>query len=354
MADDNTNAKAKAGQARAKSLTKERRSEIARAGAIARWSAAAGAPRAVNEGVLKIGEIEIKCAVLDSGKRLINQESFLAAIGRAKKAKAGTGAESGVDNMPAFIAADNLKPFISDDLRESTTPIMYTPFNGGRAFGYDATLLPKVCDVYLRLRDEKKDLPSQKHIVQAAYMLMRGLATVGIIALVDRATGYEERAQRDEILKILEKYIAPELMPWTKRFSDDFFRELYRLREWVYTGSSKRSQFVGKLINKYIYEQLPPGVHDEIKRRNPATPDGRRRYKNAQFLTSDTGIPHLDDQIRSVTMLMRISDSQQQFEELFERAFGRQKRLPLVIPTKALPAKPKESLTQEVTVVSTT
>src|SRR5205085_7480195 len=141
---------------------------------------------------------------------------------------------------------------------------------------------------------------------------------IGIIALVDKATGYDERTSRDEMIKILEMYIAPELVPWAKRFSDDFFRELYRLREWVYTGTSKRTPFVGKLINKYIYDQLPPGVHDEIKRRNPITESGRRKHKNYWFLTGDTGIPHLDAQIRSVTMLMRISDTQEEFETLFE------------------------------------
>jgi len=116
-------------------------------------------------------------------------------------------------------------------------------------------------------------------------------------------------------------------------FPDDFFKEIYRLQEWEYKpGTSKRTPYVGKLVNKYIYEQLPPGVHDELKRLNPRTERGYRRHKFFQFLTADTGNPQLDKQISTVTTLMRISRDKLEFEDLFERAFPPiEPRLPLVV-----------------------
>lgn len=324
----------KGGEARKKSTTSEQRSEIGRAGALARWS---GSPaHASNEGVLVIGNTEIRCAVLETGKRLISQESFLTALGRSRSPKAGTGSlwMGGVDNYPPFLAADNLKEFISDDLVESTTPIMYVPKTGGRAFGYDALLLPKVCEVYLKLHDCRKALPSQKHVVEAAYRLMRGLAHVGIIALVDEATGYQDARAKDELIKILEQYIAPELLPWTRKFPEEFFREIYRLHGWEYKpGTTKRTPQVGKLINKYIYEQLPPGVLDELRKLNPVTEKGWRRHKHFQLLSESTGNPHLDKQIASTMTLMRISDTKDEFDAHFDRAFAKiyQHRLRLVV-----------------------
>jgi hypothetical protein len=127
---------------------------------------------------------------------------------------------------------------------------------------------------------------------------------------------------------------VPELQPWTTRFPKEFWRELHRLRDWVYTGSHKRTPFCGKLLNKYIYDQLPPGVLDELRRQNPKTDRGRRRHKHYQFLTGETGIPHLDEQIRMVTLLMRVSETQEQFETMFERAFAKQRRLPFVAELK--------------------
>ena len=243
--------------------------------------------------------------------------------------------------MPPFLASDNLKPSISDDLRESTTPIVFRAPKGQRAFGYDAALLPKVCEVYLEARDKKAALSSQRHIVETCDLLMRGLAHVGIIALVDEATGYQEDRARDELQKILAAYISEALLPWTKRFPDDFFRHIYRLQGWPYRpGSAKRTPYVGKLINKYIYDKLPNGVLDKLRGLNPPIRSGRRAHEHHQFLTADTGNVHLDRQTTAILTLMRISDSKDHYEALFDKAFPapyQQLRLPLVV--EATPAE---------------
>ena len=123
------------------------------------------------------------------------------------------------------------------------------------------------------------------------------------------------------------------LQRWTKQFPDEFFREIYRIQGWEFKpGTSKRTPYVGKLINKYIYEQLPPGVLDELRELNPRTERGWRRHKHHQYLSADTGNSHLDRQISTVTTLMRIADHKCHFEELFDRAFPpAQPKLPLIV-----------------------
>ena len=328
---------AKGGLARRESMDAETRKEIAREAALARWGDTL--PLASHTGELVIAGRRIACAVIDTPnghKRLLTQETFLDAIGRARKAKGGKGSEGLIEreSLPPFLAAENLIPFVSDELRESSAPIVFRSPRGGRAFGYDAMLLPMVCEVYLKARDEKKDLRSQEHIVKACDLLMRGLARVGIIALVDEATGFQEQRAKDELTRILEHYIATELMPWTKMFPDDFFRHVYRLQGWDYKpGTAKRTQYVGKLINKYIYEELPPGVLPELRRLNPRSDRGYRQHKHFQYLTADTGNPHLDRQITAVLTIMKISDTRRDFEENLKKAFGKnfQTRMPLVI-----------------------
>lgn len=115
-----------------------------------------------------------------------------------------------------------------------------------------------VCEVYLDARTEGVLLHNQRVAAQAAEVLIRGLARVGIIALVDEATGYQEVRARQELQKILEAYVAAEFRPWVKTFPDEFFRQIYRLQGWEFRpGTSKRTPMVGKLIKHYIYEQLP-------------------------------------------------------------------------------------------------
>jgi hypothetical protein len=115
-------------------------------------------------------------------------------------------------------------------------------------------------------------------------------------------------------------------------FPEEFFKQIYRLHGWPYRpGVAQRTPLIGHLINIYIYEKLPPPVLPELRRRNPVTAKGYRKYKHSQFLSAETGIPELDRQIAIVTMLMRVSDDKEDFEANFERAFAKeyQPRLPL-------------------------
>lgn len=262
--------------------------------------------------------------LLEDGTRVITQTSFLKALNRSIRPVSGQGAAS-LEKLPAFLAPNNLKTFISSELENSMKPVIFKPVAGGykgKAFGYKAEILPMVCGVYLDAENAGKVLSTQTKMVEAAKILIRGLATVGIIALVDEATGYQYERDRNELNKILEAYIAKELLPWSKRFPDEFYRELFRLRGWQYSPFSvKRPQFVGKLTNQLIYEKLPPGVLDELRAKNPKNERGHRKHRFFQFLTDDIGNPHLEKQLVAVTTLMKVSPNWRKFEGMFKRAF---------------------------------
>lgn len=312
------------GLERATRLSREERSEIARGAAEARWGKSV--LPASHTGEMEIGHRTIACAVLDDGTRVISQGTMLTALGRSPRPKGG--------DAGTVLFAANLAPFIAVELAEKLrNPITYRMPNGGRAIGYPAEVLPEVCEVYLDADEEDRILKSQETALAAAKVLMRGLARVGIVALIDEATGYQEVRARQELQRILESYVQAEFRPWIKTFPDAFFREIYRLQGWEYRpGTSRRTPYVGKLINKYIYDQLPERVLEELQRLNPRNASGNRTHKHFQLLTADTGSPHLNQQISTVTTLMRIARDKNDFEDLFDRAFPpAQPRLPLVI-----------------------
>ena len=119
---------------------------------------------------------------------------------------------------------------------------------------------------------------SQEAVAEYAERLVRGLARTGVIALVDDATGYTKIRARNELQKILAAYVAPELLPWAKRFPNSFYEELHRVRGWKYeSGSNNRNHYIGKLTNELIYKKLPAGVLDELRKKNPRDPVKGRR-----------------------------------------------------------------------------
>ena len=269
---------------------------------------------------LVIGGIEIQCYVLSDETRVLSQQGFLAAMGRAPKAKGGQGA-AGVDNPPSFLAAKNLLPFVSNELHESATPVRFRTPEGTRAFGYEAAILPQVCEVYLKARDAGFLLPSQRHIAERADILIRGLATVGIIALIDEATDYQRIREERALASILEKFIAKELQPWTKTFPFEFYEQICRLKGWPSVYAVKRPSLIGRYTNEIVYERLAPGVLDELKRINPVTPSGYRRHKHHQWFTPHLGHPKLKEHLAGVIALMRVSSSWDVFKNNIRKAY---------------------------------
>ena len=342
----------KGGEARAASLSVERKKAIGRLAAEARWGT--DLPRATHDGPLQIGDATLMAAVLPNGKRLIVQGTMLTAIGRSRTPKAGTGGTVNVDGLPFFLSAEVLKPFITDELRLSTTPIFFRLKSGPRAVGYDALLLPMVCKVYQNLRDWlmrrlTKDTPEEaklaksvyakyEHIITRCDELAHGFSQRGILALVDDATGYQDDRVRQDIDRIIETYVAPSLRPWAQKFPHEFFRQAYRLLGWKYEpGQTKHSPYMGKFINKYVFEALPPGVLDELKARLPKNEKGNRRAKLWQLLTIDTGILHLDRQLTADVTLMQIADQKEDFEHNWDKLFGKQRQLALSVPKELHP-----------------
>ena len=343
-------AKAKGGKARADALTPEERKSIARNAALARWDV--DVPKASHEGLVNLGSAQIEAAVLPNGKRLLTQATFLRALGRSRSPKAGTGVLSTVDGLPFFLQAEALQPYISEDLRMSTTPIFFRSKTGGRGVGYDAELLPNVCEVYLRYRDDclgrQEQVPDNyKHIVKACDILMRGLAIVGIVALVDEATGFQEFRDRQALQAILDKFIGKELAAWIKRFPDEFYQEIYRLRKWTWKGMGvNRPQAVAGYTRDIVYSRLAPGVLKELESKNPVDEKGRRKSKHHQWLTHDVGNPALAQHLHAVIALMRVSVDWEPFMELLDRAFPRRGDT-LALPYMAEPISVGDSSSSE-------
>jgi hypothetical protein len=308
------------GKARASKLTPEERSEIARRAAEARWAGQTPTERRTQHtGALVIGDTELECAVLDDGTRVIKQGTMLAALGRATSM--GRRGE-----VAPFMSATNLQEFATQDLLDQLEPITYKiPGQRFMATGYRAETLPAVCDLYLAARRAGKLQPSQMATADAAETLIRSLAKVGIIALVDEATGYQAVRARDELQRLIEKFVSEDFRPWVRVFPDAFFSEIYRLYGWDYKpGQNKHPSYIGRFISLFIYDQLPEGVLEELRRVNPKNESGWRLRKHHQHLTIDTGNVALDRQITTVTTLMQVSDDLDMFKELFARKFPKQ------------------------------
>lgn len=279
--------------------------------------------KATHEGELPLGDKVLSCAVLDDGTRILTASAVFKAFDRPRKGKSNEGYRA--DQMPSFLNANNLQPFVDDQFRGWTELIYYRDINGNIKSGYNARILRGICKVYIDARNAGALHSTQEKLAVIAESLLYALSDIGITALVDEATGYQYDREKDALQVILKAYINEELLKWQKMFPDTFYYEIFRLNNWDYSvnGIKKRPGVIGKWTNELIYKQLPQGVLEELKNRTPKSPEGNYTARFFQSLTPDLGHPALTAQLYKVIGLMNISNNWNEFKSHFNRMVDR-------------------------------
>ena len=273
-------------------------------------------PFAKYSGSLPIAGVELDCAVLDNGTRILTAKSIFDAFGRVRK---GMNSRLEIDGtkIPPFLAAKNLEPYITQSVIERTRLIYYRDGKGKKA-GYAANILPAMCDVYLAARREDALVESQEKLANQAEILLSALAQVGIDALIDEATGFQIDRKHDALRMLLSKYIAEGLRKWLQMFPDSFFAELDRLYDNETTTSRTRPQYYGRFINKYIYDPIEHGYLKSKLNQLNITEAGKRRARFHQWLTEE-GRTILTHQIGRVQGKMEDCKDINQFRDRAEK-----------------------------------
>lgn len=241
---------------------------------------------------LKFGELEIPCYVLDDGTRVFSGRGIQKAIGYESKSGQWMNSFAKLDGLSPYLYAE--KANVMDRLQN---PIQFKRNNAGGSQsmtnGYEATLLIDICSAIIDAN--RAGNFDDARIVFNADLIIRSVAKVGIIALVDEATGYnkEKTRAKNELQKFLSEFINQEAGVWVKTFDDTFFEDIYKMRNWTWAKTTARPSFIGKIINDIVYERIAPLVYEEIKKLNPKMESGNRRFKHHQFLTDEKGRPTL-------------------------------------------------------------
>ncbi|MDG5748556.1 P63C domain-containing protein [Qipengyuania sp. XHP0207] len=316
----------KAGKASASRLSPEERSARAAAGAQARWAKAdpsrATLPRAIcgsHDKPLKIGDTLIPCYVLEDETRVLTASGLSEGLGLAR----GGSMVAGMNRLELFASRKKINPFISNKLTERIqSPLVFLTPTGGKAYGYDAEVLVELCEAVLAAREAGALQKQQMRIAQQCEALTRGLARVGIVGLVDEATGYQKVRARNALEQILNQWLTKELQPWRKQFPDDYYRRIFELNGWEFDPTSvKRPGVIGTWTNDLVYDRLGPGLKEELEDYAGRDEEGRLKHHLHRHLTSSHGLPELQNHLAGVVALMKAATNWHQFKEMVRRAY---------------------------------
>lgn len=278
---------------------------------------------ATHKGILPIGGLQLECYVLEDGRRVFHKRGMAKALGLKS--------EGGNAFMKA-LSRKSLGSEIDKELWERIrNPIVFNSLGSDPAHGYEAETLVDICKAVVRASEAGKLTKTQEPMANQAKAIINALAKVGIVALIDEATGYQTARDPDALRLLVEAYIEKEKREWEKEFPDDFYltlNDVYGSSKYVAKASGtmviNKPQHFGNFTKKYIYAPLEDGeVLRELERLNPQVDaKGTRRQRFHTLLSKGYGLEKLREQRQEVLTLLKISDNIDDFKRLYEKRFG--------------------------------
>lgn len=229
----------------------------------------------------------------------------------------------GMNRLELFAAQDRLSPFVSKELlARIANPVKFRVGNT-TAHGFESDVLIELAEAVVSADNAGVLQKQQIGIAHRCRVILSSLTRVGLIALIDEATGYQKKRDADELQRILSAYLLPEHRPWLQAVPDEFTKEIYRVYGWKLKAQNRGPRYAGKLIRQLVYERMPRPVLPALDKQNPSE-KGRRRHKHHQFLTPQQGLDHFRSQVITIMTLLRISANKQEFKAHLRRLYDPQ------------------------------
>jgi hypothetical protein len=332
----------KGGRARASVLSAQERQEIARRAIEARWrkekgpdyqppkpaevesaveperGGGPGLPFSMFTGRLEIGDSVLPCHVLNNGLRVLTHRGMVDSLGMARGGSGNIPEERRGDRLGRFVAGKALNPFISSTLMAGIEDPIKFKAGANLAYGYEATVLVDLCEAVLKAREAGKLQKQQEHIAKVCEILMRSFAKVGIIALVDEATGFQKYRAKKSLQLKLQAFIAEEMQEWARMFPEEFWFELARM-EGIHYSPRHRPLRWGKYVMAFVYDSIDRDVGKRLREINP---DPHFRMNHHQWL-KQFGRDRVNNHLQRVIAVMKLCNNMDDFQEKFARVFAK-------------------------------
>lgn len=288
--------------------------------------------KVINDGVLDLLGFKLPCYVLEDGTRVLSglgMQDALKMTDEDDKQKSGS-------RLDRYLSQKSLQPFIfKGKTYDHFAPIVC--YDGEKKInGYEATRLVDFCDGMLEARKSIHLSPRQRIIADQCEVLVRAFAKVGIIALIDEATGYQYKRERFELNKILNLLVLEDgrFSETKKFFPPNYYKDMFGVCGIDFTPENirRKPRFIGWLTSELVYKNLPAGsyVLPKIKERTPKTKGGHYKKRFYRSLTP-LGEKALAENISIVRTLAWVSKGdRKKFLKLVKERFHPERDFPYI------------------------
>lgn len=314
--DDKNEGKSKGGLARAQSLTKEQRSDIAKKAAAARWK---NKPlKATHKGNFKdYFGVNAECYILDDQTKtpVVTKTGLARLLGIGELAR----------DIDRLLESPYMREYGDPELRAKMKKAFNFQYSGQsknitNAHGYDITTIVDIGKALIDAKEAGALPESRLESADVAQKIINASAKSGIRGLAYAVAGYEPEAQ--EVIEAFKIHVQEEARAWSKVFPDELYYEWYRLYNLKKPEKGGHPIAFRWFTERHIYKPLAKskGVVFELAKQS-RDENGNRSDKIHQFL-SEVGDKALRHHIGKVVGMASMSDDSGQYENGLKRVFG--------------------------------
>ncbi len=278
-------------------------------------------PKAKWMGTLPIGDAELPVFVLDNGVRVMSRTGVTGLLTDKK----------GGGNLESYLRIEALEMYLPPNLPGLSIEFELEGVVNKKVGGFSAETFIEICRAYVRaLSDKALKTDTQREIAIRASMFLASCAKVGLIALIDEATGYQYDRAADALKVKLKAFLSEEMRDWERTFPNELWIEFGRLTNWK--GSvTQRPKYWGHLVRELVYTYLDPDVAKWLKENKPQPRHGRNWH---QWLSEQYGLQKLIQHIYILIGVAKACHDMRELREKMAEMYGRGPvQLTLYLPT---------------------
>ena len=279
-------------------------------------------PLGVFPGTIQVGDEDLKCYVLDDGRRVISRVGATEFLTK----------QLGNGDLEGYLRSQRVEPFLPPRWQDELIDFGLPGVTHKRVAGLRAETFLDVCRGLMIARDEGTLTEIQSDMARRASAFVIACSKIGLIALIDEATGYQYERSEDALQFKLKLFLEEEMRAWEKTFPDELWVEFGRLTGWT-GGVSSRPKYWGKLVMELIYGYLDEDVARWLKANAPRPRSGQNYH---QWLSSQYGLKKLTEHI---WLVIGVASTCQTMSELREQMAFKFDKVPIQLTFFADPPR---------------
>jgi hypothetical protein len=249
-------------------------------------------PKAIATGALFDGLVD--CYVLDDGRRVLSQRGAVRALTGGRE-----GGQFGqyIERLPT-----------KSSIESAGTNFEFERHDGGTAYGVESSTFVAILNAYVDAGLAGALRRNQQHLAVNASRLLRALQSLGLDALIDEATGHQQRRAHDALDRRFAAYLRATAAPHRVTFPESLVRAMHKLYRKSYTGG-RQPRWLAAVWERVYRLTLADDIVDELQTRNPEPRFGSNHH---QYL-SDTVRPLFRDDMIALEAIANTSRNATEF-----------------------------------------